>query len=73
MSSTASGAIDFTHPEAEAGYDTPAVGHGGMGSSRVARLVAFPETGVVIAVQANADTFAQTHDVVTSLAAAALT
>jgi hypothetical protein len=32
-----------------------------------------PETGVVIAVQANADTFAQIHDVVTSLAAAALT
>jgi hypothetical protein len=47
------GAIDFSQgPPVVRGYDVPAIGHGGVGSSNAVRLVAFPQTGVVVAVQA---------------------
>jgi CubicO group peptidase (beta-lactamase class C family) len=52
------GVIDFTHPDLPSGgpYDSPSVGHGGSdGDTEVARLVAFPEAGVVIWLWANAD------------------
>jgi D-alanyl-D-alanine carboxypeptidase len=53
------GAIDFTHHDSGARHDVPAVGHGGEGDSHAVRLVAFPESGVVVAIQANADDFEQ--------------
>ncbi len=63
------GTLDFS-PWDE--YDTPgAVGHGGMETSHVVRLVAFPDTGVVVAVQANADSFESIHDLVRALKDAA--
>jgi D-alanyl-D-alanine carboxypeptidase len=48
------GAIDFTHPDASGQYDTPAVGHGGVGESFLVRLVVFPQTGTVVALQSDA-------------------
>lgn len=48
------GTIDFSHPDITGGYDVPAVGHGGSETSNQVMLVAFPEHGVVVAVQANA-------------------
>jgi D-alanyl-D-alanine carboxypeptidase len=48
------GTIDFSHPDTVGGYDVPAVGHGGSEPSNQVMLVAFPEHGVVVAVQANA-------------------
>jgi CubicO group peptidase (beta-lactamase class C family) len=49
------GTIDFGNgTESIAGFDIPAVGHGGAGTSIVVLLVAFPEEEVVVAVQANA-------------------
>lgn len=44
------GVIDFTHPDVSGGsYDSPSVGHGGIGDSgEVVRLVAFPDTGVIV-------------------------
>jgi hypothetical protein len=65
------GAIDFTHPDAESGYATPAIGHGGIAPGIVARLVVFPDQGVVVAVQATATSFEQIHDLVTDLRDAA--
>jgi hypothetical protein len=62
------GTIDFSNPEGPiAGYDVPAVGHGGLGRSHVVRLVAFPETGVVVPVQANGDGFEQIQGLVEAL------
>jgi CubicO group peptidase (beta-lactamase class C family) len=52
------GVIDFTHPDLPSGgtYDSPSVGHGGGdGDAEVARLVAFPDEGVVVWVWATAD------------------
>lgn len=67
------GAIDFTHPDAEYGYNVASVGHGGLGESHTVRLVVFPETGVIVAVQANANGFSQIHTIVESLRDAART
>jgi D-alanyl-D-alanine carboxypeptidase len=61
------GTIDFTHPDADAGYDVPSIGHGGLGESHVVRLVAFPQVGVVVAVQANADGFEGVQQLVEDL------
>jgi hypothetical protein len=67
------GAIDFTHPDAEYGYDVVSLGHGGQGDSLTVRLVVFPETGVVVAVQANAQGFDKIHSIVETLRTAART
>ena len=62
------GAIDFSHPDAQNGYDPPAVGHGGQSSgSVVVRLVAFTDTGIVVAVQSIADDFEDIQPLVVSL------
>jgi D-alanyl-D-alanine carboxypeptidase len=44
------GVIDFTHPDASGGsYDSPSVGHGGIGdAAEIVRLVAFPDRGVIV-------------------------
>jgi CubicO group peptidase (beta-lactamase class C family) len=49
------GAIDFSQatPAIPDGYGIPAIGHGGLEPSIAVLLVAFPETGVIVAVQAN--------------------
>lgn len=48
------GAIDFSQgtPAIVGGYGIPAIGHGGVGPSNAVMLVAFPQAGVVVAVQA---------------------
>jgi D-alanyl-D-alanine carboxypeptidase len=46
------GAIDYTQAAAEVFGDIPAVGHGGLEPLTAVMLVAFPQTGVVVAVQA---------------------
>jgi D-alanyl-D-alanine carboxypeptidase len=46
------GAIDFALAPVGGGYGVTAIGHGGLEPPLAAVLVAFPETGVVIAVQA---------------------
>lgn len=61
------GAIDFSHPDAQNGYDPPAVGHGGQSDGSVVRLVAFPDTGIVVAVLSLADDFEDIQPLVVSL------
>jgi hypothetical protein len=48
------GAIDFSRgtPAIIDGFGIPAIGHGGLEPSNAVMLVAFPETDVVVAVQA---------------------
>ena len=67
------GAIDFSQgtPEIVGGYGIPAIGHGGMEPSIAVMLVAFPQTGVVVAVQANGGTIPQVATVVGALRDAA--
>jgi D-alanyl-D-alanine carboxypeptidase len=61
------GTVDFADA-----YDTPgALGHGGMEASHVVRLVAFPNTGIIVAVQANANSFEEMGPVVNELRKAA--
>ena len=48
------GAADFADPDVPGHYDTPAVGHGGWGESFLVRLAVFPQTGTIVAVQADA-------------------
>jgi D-alanyl-D-alanine carboxypeptidase len=45
------GTIDFAVSPTPGGYDTLAIGHGGLEGSLAVVLVAFPESGVVISVQ----------------------
>jgi hypothetical protein len=53
VTGTAWGAIDFSQVSQVArGYDAPAIGHGGEEPSNAARIVAFPQMDVVVAVQA---------------------
>ncbi|MGH2530580.1 MAG: serine hydrolase domain-containing protein [Actinomycetota bacterium] len=49
------GAIDFSQgtPAIVGGYGIPAIGHGGLEPSNAVMLVAFPQTDVVVAVQAH--------------------
>ena len=67
------GTIDFTHPDAEFGYEAASIGHGGQDDHHTVRLVVFPETGVVVAVQAVALGFGAIHAIVESLRKAART
>ena len=67
------GAIDFTHPDAEYGYDVESIGHGGQGDLLTVRLVVFPEIGVVVAVQAIAQGFDKIHTIVETMRNAART
>jgi hypothetical protein len=48
------GAIDFSQgtPAIPGGFGIPAVGHGGLEPANAAMLVTFPQTDVVVAVQA---------------------
>ena len=49
-------------------YRVPnAIGHGGQEESHVVRMVAFPDSGVVVTVQANADDFDSIHELVSAL------
>lgn len=67
------GAIDFSEgtPEIVGGYGIPAIGHGGMEPSIAVMLVAFPEAGVVVAVQANGGSIPQVATVVGAMKDAA--
>ena len=66
------GAIDFSHGTPAIGaFGIPAVGHGGMEPSVTVVLVAFPETDVVVAVQAHVGSLDQVADVVEALREAA--
>ena len=65
------GAIDFSHPATAGGYGIPAIGHGGFEPSNAVMLVAFPQTGVVVAVQANIESLDQVGTVVAALRDAA--
>jgi CubicO group peptidase (beta-lactamase class C family) len=67
------GAIDFSQgtPEIVGGYGIPAIGHGGLEPSIAVMLVAFPQTRVVVAVQANGGTIPQVATVVGALSDAA--
>jgi CubicO group peptidase (beta-lactamase class C family) len=64
------GVIDFTHPDLPSGgpYDSPSVGHGGSdGETKVARLVAFPEAGVVVWLWADVDLSPSTDALFTAI------
>jgi CubicO group peptidase (beta-lactamase class C family) len=67
------GAIDFSQgtPAIVGGYGIPAIGHGGVGPPIAVMLVAFPQTGVVVAVQAPIGTIPQVATVVGALREAA--
>lgn len=67
------GAIDFSQgtPAIVGGYGIPAIGHGGVGPPIAVMLVAFPQTGVVVAVQAPIGTIPQVATVVGALKDAA--
>lgn len=61
------GTVDFSDE-----YGVPgALGHGGLEASHAVRLVAFPEAGVVVSVQANADGFDELRPLVNALRDAA--
>ena len=63
------GAIDFSQgtPAIIDGFGIPAIGHGGLEPSNAVMLVAFPETDVVVAVQAHIGTLDQVATVVGAL------
>ena len=67
------GAIDFSQgtPAIVGGYGIPAIGHGGVGPPIAVMLVAFPQAGVVVAVQAPIGTIPQVATVVGALRDAA--
>jgi len=67
------GAIDFSQgtPAVVGGYGIPAIGHGGVGPPIAVMLVAFPQAGVVVAVQAPIGTIPQVATVVGALRDAA--
>ncbi len=61
------GTIDFADD-----YDAPgALGHGGLEESHAVMLVAFPNTGIIVAVQANADSLGDIGPLVAALRNAA--
>ena len=66
------GAIDFALAPAGGGYGVTAVGHGGLEPPLAAVLVTFPETGVVIAVQAPVGGLEQVHSIAEALRDASL-
>ena len=67
------GAIDFSRgtPAIIDGFGIPAIGHGGLEPSNAVMLVAFPETDVVVAVQAHIGTLDQVATIVGALRDAA--
>jgi CubicO group peptidase (beta-lactamase class C family) len=67
------GAIDFslTDPGGGGGYGIPAIGHGGLEPTIAIMLVAFPQTDVVVAVQALLGSLEQASTVVGALRDAA--
>jgi D-alanyl-D-alanine carboxypeptidase len=67
------GAIDFSQgtPAVARRYGIPAIGHGGLEPSCAVMLVAFPQTDVVVAVQAHIGTLEQVATVVRALRDAA--
>ena len=67
------GTIDFALSPVPGGYDWMAIGHGGLELQNAALLVAFPERGVVVAVQAPRAGHEQTHAVARSLMDALVT
>jgi D-alanyl-D-alanine carboxypeptidase len=65
------GAVDYSlGSPLEAGYGIPAVGHGGLGPAASVALVAFPETGLVVAVQTTIGSLGPVHTIVRALKAA---
>jgi hypothetical protein len=67
------GAIDFSQgtPAIAGGYGIPAIGHGGLEPPSAVMLVAFPQTDVVVAVQAPIGGLEQVATVVGALRDAA--
>ena len=66
------GAIDFSEgTPAISGDGMPAIGHGGLEPSNAVMLVAFPQTGVVVAVQARAGSVQRAAGLAGELRAAA--
>lgn len=65
------GTVDFSHPDSVGGYDIPAIGHGGMEPFNAVMLVAFPQTDVVVAVQAHVGSLEPVAPVVAALRDAA--
>ena len=66
------GAIDFSDgTPSVSGFGVPAIGHGGLEPSTAVMLVAFPETDVVVAVQAHVGDLPEVATVVGSLKDAA--
>jgi CubicO group peptidase (beta-lactamase class C family) len=67
------GAIDFSRgtPAIADGFGIPAIGHGGLEPSNAVMLVVFPETDVVVAVQAHIGTLDQVATIVGALRDAA--
>jgi len=61
------GTIDFASAPVPGGYDQFAIGHGGLEPQNAAVLVAFPELGVVVAVQVPGGGLEQAHAIVRSL------
>ena len=60
-----------TTPGGGGGYGTPAIGHGGLGPTIAVALVAFPQTDVIVAVQALLGSLEQVATVVGTLRDAA--
>jgi D-alanyl-D-alanine carboxypeptidase len=67
------GAIDFSQgtPAIVGGFGIPAIGHGGVGPPIAVMLVAFPQAGVIVAVQAPIGTIPQVATMVGALRDAA--
>ena len=66
------GAIDFSQrSQVTRGYNVPAIGHGGEEPRNAARLVVFPQTEVVVAVQARIGTLYDVGSAVEALREAA--
>ena len=63
------GAIDYSEafPGFADGYGIPAIGHGGLAPTTAAALIAFPQAGVVVAVQALLGSLEQVATVVGAL------
>ena len=67
------GAIDFSKelPELAGGSGIPAIGHGGLEPANAVMLVAFPQTQMVVAVQARVDSVPTAQDLAGALREAA--
>jgi hypothetical protein len=65
------GAIDFALAPVGGGYGVTAIGHGRIEPPLAAVLVAFPESGVVVSVQAPVGSLEVVHSVAAALREAA--